>query len=49
MYGPDADRLFSFVKPYLEAAPILKDIEVTLRYGAVGDGTARVSKVKVRS
>jgi hypothetical protein len=49
MYGPDADRLFAFVKPYLESARILKDIEVTLRYGAADDDKARVSKFKVRS
>ena len=49
MYGPDADKLFAFVKPYLDSAPMLKDIEVTLRYGAADDKNVRRLKVKVRS
>jgi len=41
IYGPDADKLFAFVKPRLLAAKILKNIRVTLRYGAVDDPHAR--------
>jgi hypothetical protein len=41
IYGPDADKLFAFVKPRLLAVKILKNIRVTLRYGAVDDPHAR--------
>ena len=41
MYGPDADKLFAVVKPHLEKAPLLKNVVVTLRYGAVDDESAR--------
>ena len=41
IYGPDADKLFAFVKPRFLAAKILKNIRVTLRYGAVDDPHAR--------
>src|SRR4051812_26478938 len=41
IYGPDADKLFAFVKPRLLAASFLKNIVVTLRYGDVGDPSAR--------
>jgi hypothetical protein len=46
IYGPDADRLFAFVKPRLLSAKILKNVRVTLRYGAVDDPHAR--KVHIR-
>ena len=41
MYGPDADKLFAFVKPRLISAKILKNIRVTLRYGKADDPNAR--------
>ena len=43
MYGPEADRLFTFVRPFLERNALLKSVEVTLRYGA-----ADYPKVKQR-
>jgi hypothetical protein len=44
MYGPDADKLFAVVKPLLQSSQLLKNVVVTLRYGAVGDKTAREVK-----
>jgi len=49
MYGPDADRLFAFVRPRLEAAAFLKHVRVTLRYGSVDDPKAREVVVKLGS
>jgi len=47
MYGPDADKLFDVVKPHLASSKLLKNVEVTLRYGAAGDLSARESKVRL--
>ena len=41
IYGPDADKLFAFVKPRLLSASFLKNVRVTLRYGAANDPHAR--------
>ncbi len=49
MYGPDANRLFALVRPKLEAAIFLKNVRVTLRYGAVDDPKAREVEVKLGS
>lgn len=49
LYGPDADKLFAVVKPHLEAASLLKNVVVTLRYGAVDDATAKETTVRVGS
>jgi hypothetical protein len=38
MYGPDADRLFSVVKPILDDTPFMRGAKVTLRYGSPKDG-----------
>jgi hypothetical protein len=48
IYGPDADKLFAFVKPRLLAAPFLNNITVTLRYGDVMDPSARKTKIELR-
>ena len=45
MYGPDADALFAIVKPRLLSASFLRNVVVTLRYGAVNDPTTREKKV----
>jgi hypothetical protein len=42
MYGPDADKLFAAVKPVLLSTHLLKNVRVTLRYGAVTDRRARI-------
>jgi hypothetical protein len=47
MYGPDADALFAIVKPRLLSASFLRNVVVTLRYGAVTDPTAREKKVRL--
>jgi hypothetical protein len=47
MYGPDADKLFAVVKPHLEAADLLKNIVVTIRYGAPEDASAREATVRI--
>jgi hypothetical protein len=47
IYGPDADALFAIVKPRLVAASFLKNIVVTLRYGAVNDPAVRRTKVRL--
>jgi hypothetical protein len=49
MYGPDADRLFAYVRPKLEAAAFLKNVRVTLRYGGLNDPKVRELKVKLGS
>jgi hypothetical protein len=33
MYGPDADRLFTVIKPILENTPFMKGAQVKKRYG----------------
>lgn len=33
MYGPDAERLFSVVRPILAPVPYMKGAEVLLRFG----------------
>jgi hypothetical protein len=38
MYGPDADRLFSVVRPVLEACIFMRGARVKLRYGPPQDG-----------
>jgi hypothetical protein len=48
IYGPDADKLFAFVKPRLLAATFLKNVIVTLRYGSVFDPSARKKKIELR-
>ena len=40
MYGPDADALFTAIRPTLEAVPFLKGARVVLRYGPPEDGTS---------
>jgi len=49
MYGPDADKLFAVVKPLLLSTHLLKNIRVTLRYGAVSDKGARVVTLRLGS
>ena len=49
MYGPNADKLFTVVKPLLQSSRLLKSVVVTLRYGAVNDKTAREVQVRVGS
>ncbi len=39
MYGPDADKLFTTVKPVLESADFMKGATVKLRYGPPTEGT----------
>lgn len=46
MYGPDADALYSKVKPTLRASTTIKNAVVTLRYGPPEDGV-RESKVPI--
>jgi hypothetical protein len=48
IYGPDADKLFAFVRPRLLAATFLKNVIVTLRYGAVSDPSVRETKIELR-
>ena len=38
MYGPDADRLFTVVRPILESAVFLQPARIKLRYGPAGSG-----------
>ena len=47
MYGPNADKLFDVVKPHLASSKLLKNVEVTLRYGAASDLSSRESKVRL--
>ena len=37
MYGPDADRLFSVVRPVLERSSLMRGAVATLRYGSPED------------
>ncbi|NML34200.1 hypothetical protein HHL14_25640 [Paraburkholderia sp. G-4-1-8] len=34
MYGPDADRLYAVTSPILQSSRLMKDAEVTKRYGS---------------
>ena len=47
MYGPNADALFAIVEPRLVSATFLRNIVVTLRYGAATDPAARERKIKL--
>jgi hypothetical protein len=47
MYGPDADKLFAVVKPHLLAALLLRNVVVTLRYGAAADPAARQERIEL--
>ena len=47
MYGPDADKLFALVRPRLLAASFLKNVVVTLRYGAASDPAARQARIEL--
>lgn len=47
MYGPNADKLFELIKPQLATSKLLKNVEVTLRYGAADDPSARESQVRL--
>ena len=42
MYGPDADKLFSVVRPVLESCGFMKGATVKLRYGPPADGVREV-------
>lgn len=42
MYGPDADALFSTVRPLLEAVDFMQGARVKLRYGPPEDGVKEV-------
>ena len=45
MYGPEADVLFSTIRPALEAAPFMKDARVKLRYGLPEEGVREIEVV----
>jgi hypothetical protein len=45
MYGPDADKLFSAVKPVLETASFMKSAKVVLRYGSAMEPNVRETEV----
>jgi hypothetical protein len=49
LYGPDADKLFAVIRPQLEAATVLKNVVVTLRYGAIDDASASETVVRIGS
>ena len=49
IYGPDADKLFAFIKPRLATAVFLKNIRITLRYGSVDDKNAKEAHIKFGS
>lgn len=40
MYGPDADKLFTAIRPVLETCSFMKGAVVTLRFGPPEDGVA---------
>jgi hypothetical protein len=48
-FGPDADKLFLVIKAQLLAAPFLRNVTVTLRYGSLVDQTARIAIIKLSS
>lgn len=39
MYGPDAEALYSVVRPVLASAECLQNIRIKLRFGPPADGT----------
>lgn len=45
MYGPDADALFTTVRPILEMTAFTQGARVTLRYGPPEDGVKEVEVV----
>jgi len=47
IYGPDADALYAIVEPRLLSATCLKNVVVTLRYGAATDPAAREKEVRL--
>jgi len=47
MYAPDAERLFKLVRPYLEGNALLKNVVVTIRYGAADDPKVKERVVKL--
>ena len=42
MYGPDADRLFSVVRPILESSKVIKEAVATLQYRSPEDEVTEV-------
>lgn len=46
MYGPDADRLFTVIKPVLENTPFMKGAQVKKRYGPP-QGNSRETNVTI--
>ena len=47
MSGPDADLLFDTVRPVLDASPLTRGAEVTLRYGGPDDVTVPSRRLTV--
>lgn len=47
MYGADADKLFEVVRPHLASTKLLRNVEVTLRYGEALDFSAREVKIRL--
>lgn len=47
MYGPDADRLFTAIRPVLERCDFMRGARVSLHYGPAGAG-GRVRVVVLR-
>ncbi|MBX9660293.1 MAG: hypothetical protein K2X00_17175 [Nitrospiraceae bacterium] len=45
MYGPDADVLFTAVRPVLEACAFMRGARVRVRYGPPADGVREVQHV----
>ena len=45
LYGPDADKLLSVVRPILLAAPCLENARAVLRYGSADDANAKQLEV----
>lgn len=38
LYGPDADALFTAIRPVLESVPFMRGARVVLRHGPPGEG-----------
>ena len=49
LYGPDAERLFTFVRPFLERNALLKSVEVTIRLGTADEPNVKQRVVKLGS
>ena len=47
MYGPNADALYQAVRPVIEASPLLRGGEATLRYGAADDERAAERRISL--